>query len=241
MGKPESSTQHPPRRTVVVRSVEQLTPGFVRIGMEGDLAGWPEPGPAAHTKVVVPVDGEAVMRTYTVRSWDLARGEVTFDFYLHPGNGPAARYARAAVPGAELQLGGRNRSMFAPVEDACHVLLAGDSSALPAIATCLEALPADARATVVASLARPEDELPLTSPAALDVRWLHAADNDAFVDAVLDVEADRAWIACEATLMRRLRASCLESSRYGREVLATRGYWKQGESNHPDHDIGEDV
>lgn len=208
--------------------------------MEGDLADWPEPGPAAHTKLVIPMDGVAVMRTYTVRSFDRSRGEVAIDFFLHPGNGPAARYAQQAVPGDELELGGRNRSTFTPPEDGAHVLLAGDSSALPAIVTCLETLPRAARATVVVSLARPEDELSLASPAPLDVRWLHAAGADAFVDAVCDVEADCAWVACEATAMRRIRASSLESGRYTRETLATRGYWKQGEADHPDHDTGED-
>jgi NADPH-dependent ferric siderophore reductase len=222
----------------VVRSVERLTPRFVRVAVEGDLAGWPEPGAAAHTKLFVPADGEGVMRTYTVRAWDLAAGSAVFDVYLHPGNGPAARWADAVAPGDRLELGGRNRSTFAPADDARTYLLAGDPSALPAIATCLEVLPAGARATVVAAVPEAADELPLASAAELDVRWLRAPDDDAFVAAVEDVEADRYWIACEATLMRRLRHALLE--RAPREAVSTRGYWKRGEANHPDHDTGED-
>ncbi len=39
--------------------------------------------------------------------------------------------------------------------------------------------------------------------------------------------------------MRRLRATLLDSG-VDRQSLQTRGYWKRGEANHPDHDTGED-
>jgi NADPH-dependent ferric siderophore reductase len=216
-----------------VRAHEQLTPHFVRVTVGGELADWPEPGAAAHMKVFLPGD---VMRTYTVRAFDRDAGEVTVDFVLHAGDGPAARWARGASRGDELQLSGRSRSTFEP-DGARHYLFVGDASALPAVATCLETLPAGTRATVVAAVPEPADELPLASSAAVETRWLYAPSEDAFAAAVEEVAADRAWIACEATTMRRLRASLLE--RYGAS-LSTRGYWKRGEANHPDHDTGDD-
>ena len=215
-----------------MREVFRLAPRFVRVVVGGALADWPEPGAASHTKIFLPQpDGETVMRTYTVRAFDRARGEVTIDVYLHEGNGPAARWAAAVQPGARLELGGRPRSTFAPSDDTTTYLFAGDDSALPAIATCLETLGPSARAVVVARA----DELPLRSAATLDVHW--AGDDESFIAAATDVETDRAWIACEAALMRRLRRELLD--RYGREHLATRGYWKRGEVDHPDHDTGE--
>jgi len=231
--------QRPPRKPVIVTGSERLSPHFVRVRVEGDLGEWPEPGAAAHMKVFLPEDGETAMRTYTVRSFDRAKGEVAVDFVLHPGNGPAARWARDVAAGAALELSGQARSTFAPADGVTRYLFAGDASALPAIATCLEALPAGTAATVVAAIPEPADELPLVSAAALDMRWLHAPDEDAFADAVEGVDAERAWVACEATLMRRVRASLLE--RYARELVSTRGYWKRGEANHPDHDTGDDV
>jgi NADPH-dependent ferric siderophore reductase len=166
-----------------------------------------------------------------VRRFDRDAGEADFDVYLHEGNGPAARWADTVEPGAELELGGRNRSTFAPDDDCAHYLFAGDPSALPAIATCLETLPATASATVVATT----DDLPF-DPGRADVRVV--AGDDAFVAATVEAAAERAWVACEATVMRRVRAQLLD--RYGRERLSTRGYWKRGEANHPDHDTGED-
>jgi NADPH-dependent ferric siderophore reductase len=230
----------PPRRPVAVRSAERLSPRFVRVTVGGELSDWPEPGSAAHLKLFLPqAEGETVMRTYTVRAFDRVRGEVAIDVYLHDGNGAAARWAATARPGDGLALSGRSRSTFEPTAGATSYLFGGDASALPAIATCVEALPSSAQATVIVAVADPVDALPLRSPAALDVRWVHEGD-DAFADAVGDVETDRAWIACEATLMRRLRGLLLDS-RFDRHTLSTRGYWKRGEENHPDHDTGEDT
>jgi NADPH-dependent ferric siderophore reductase len=236
-----ASVTRPPRRPVVVRGAQWLTPRFIRVTAEGDLSDWPEPGPAAHMKVFLPrPDGEKVIRTYTVRHFDRARGEVEIEFFIHAGNGPAARWASAAAPGDAFELSGRPRTTFEPDALTSTYLFAGDASALPAIATCVEALPASASAVVVAAVSDPADAQPLVSPAALEVRWLHGSSDDAFVSAVCEVGAERAWIACEATVMRRARASLLESERYARGTLSTRGYWKRGEKNHPDHDTGED-
>lgn len=232
--------QRPPRRPVVVGAVERLAPHFVRVRLDGDLAEWPEPGPAAHMKIFLP-QGEGVMRTYTVRAFDRARGEVTVDFVLHSGNGPAARWAATVEPGAKLELSGRSRSTFSPSDGTASYLFAGDASALPAIATCLEALPGGARATAVIAVPEAADELAFDAAATVDVRWLHAPDEDAFVAAVDEIEADRVWIACEATLMRRLRATFLHDGRHQPESVATRGYWMRGEANHPDHDTGDDI
>jgi NADPH-dependent ferric siderophore reductase len=224
---------------VVVRDAEWLTPRFVRVTVAGDLADWPEPGPASHMKLFLPQpDGEIVMRTYTVRRFDRAAREVDVDFVLHAGDGPAARWAAAASPGDPLELSGRSRSTFAPDDAPRRYLFAGDASALPAIATCLESLPSSAQAVVVGSVGDPADAVRLESDAEVDIRWLHGGSDDGFLAAIEEVEAERAWVACEATLMRRIRASLLD--RYERGALATRGYWKRGEMNHPDHDTGED-
>ena len=188
----------------------------------------------------LPEGDETVMRTYTVRLFDRERDELVVDFVLHTGDGPAARWAKQAKPGDRLEVAGRSRSTFTPAEGTTSYLFAGDASALPAIATCLEVLPASARATVIASVYEAADHLPLRSKAAIHARWLHTPSDDEFVEAVAHVAADRAWIACEATVMRRIRTALLDGGLYDRADLATRGYWKRGEADHPDHDTGED-
>jgi len=47
-----------------------------------------------------------------------------------------------------------------------------------------------------------------------------------------------AWAACEATAVRRIRRHLL-SAGFDRSALSTRGYWRYGAADHPDHDYGE--
>jgi NADPH-dependent ferric siderophore reductase len=80
-----------------------------------------------------------VIRSYTVRRFDAAAGELDVDFVLHGAHGPAAAWAAAAEPGDWVGVsdpGGRYR----PDPTAQAHLVIGDESALPAIATVLEAL-----------------------------------------------------------------------------------------------------
>jgi NADPH-dependent ferric siderophore reductase len=237
----------PPRRPVMVTRSVHITPRVVRVTAEGDLADWPDPGPAAHMKIFLPQpDSDPVMRTYTVRRFDPVRGEVDIDFVLHDGKGPASSWARTAAAGDEFAVAGRSRSTFAFDEEVSSYLFVGEESSLPAIATCLEALPAGVRATVVAEVADSAEEQPLVSAAALDLRWLHREASPAgerlplaVEEAVAEAAAGLTWVACEAGAMRRIRRQLLEDCGYPAQALKARGYWKRGESDHPDNDTGE--
>jgi NADPH-dependent ferric siderophore reductase len=220
---------------------------MVRVTVEGALEDWPEPGLAAHMKIFLPQGDDApVMRTYTVRRFDRALREVDIDVVLHAGGGPAARWAESAVPGDMLELSGLARSTFAIDDGEGKVSFVGEESSLPAIATCVEALPEGSRATVLVEVAGSEEEQPLDSAATLDVRWLHRggrAHGEVLERAVAALTPElvqrRVWVACEAGVMRRLRRHLLDGG-VARERLATRGYWKLGDAGHPDHDTGDD-
>jgi NADPH-dependent ferric siderophore reductase len=235
-----------PRRRVRVVGVTMPTPRTVRVVVQGELADWPEPGPAAHMKIFLPdTPVGPVMRTYTVRDWDRERGAVTIDMALNEGHGPATQWASRVVPGMWMEISGRSRSTFTPADDGGHYLFAGDETALPAIATCIASLPGSARATAILEVADADEEQPVVSRAQVDVRWLHTEAGGAeFADSVLAAVQRRApsevWIACEAGVMRGIRGALLH---HGLPVkqLKTRGYWKRGESDHPDHDTGEDA
>ena len=47
------------------------------------------------------------------------------------------------------------------------------------------------------------------------------------------------WVACESNAMRTIKAHLLQVRGLDRMRLISRGYWQQGEANHPDHDHGE--
>lgn len=236
--------KRPPRRPVVVSDVARTSPRSVRVTVRGELRDWPEPGPAAYMKLFLPdTPAGAIVRTYTVRHFDRERGEVDIDIALHDGDGPTARWATTVAPGAPLELSGLARSTFTPGADGGTYLFAGDESALPAIATCLEALPASARATAIVEVADSAEQVPLPSAAACELTWLHrdsGSDLTAMLAGLDPARFNTTWIACEAGVMRGIRRMLLDAG-VAREALATRGYWKRGDANHPDHDTGDDV
>ena len=47
-------------------------------------------------------------------------------------------------------------------------------------------------------------------------------------------------VGCEATSHNARSARLLDDLRLPRAQVTTRGYWRLGEVNHPDHDFGED-
>jgi NADPH-dependent ferric siderophore reductase len=236
--------QRLPRKQVEVSAVSKPTPKVVRVTVKGELSDWQVAGPGAYMKIFLPVgpDGSNVMRTYTVREFDKANNEATIDFALHE-HGPASDWARVAKPGDKLEMAGSARSTFEPASG--KYVFGGDEASLPAIASCLASLPADAEATVIVEVDDPQEEQDLTSPAKIDVRWLHRDNgSEPFIDTVTKaVDGDKPteiWVACEADVMRSVRRKLIDSG-YPVSILKTRGYWRRGEVDHSDHDTGDDV
>lgn len=241
---PEPS-RRPPRRTVAVHSVTQITPRLRRIVATGELDDWDPSMPGAHFKVFAPQVGaqEPAMRTYTVRSFE--PGSLTIDFAQH-SDGPATAWAARAEVGAEFQISGMARSGFVPAETSEWCVFLADHAALPAVSAILESLPASLRALVVVELPDPKDALQLESRAELEIRWLteSGAPCDQLVAAARGLglpDGDgEVWVGCEAGRMREIRAHMLVERELNPRALHTRAYWKQGVVNHSDHDTGED-
>jgi NADPH-dependent ferric siderophore reductase len=238
---------------VQISQIQQLTPNMVRVTVTGEaLIDFPTPGPASHFKVFFPgLEAEAgrpINRTYTPRRWDPATGELDVDFLLH-GTGIGSTWASQARVGDSAAVG-RPGGAYEPDPTADWLLIAGDDSALPAIGTLVEALPASARAQVFIEVENAEEEQPLTSRARLDLTWLHRKDPAAQVGSLLQAairdcripEASaKVWVACEASIMRNIRTHLLHERGLAREAVYTHGYWKDGENNHPDHDLGKEI
>lgn len=92
------------------------------------------------------------------------------------------------------------------------------------------------------------DERPLTPTRDVHVTWLHRSGTsveprDLLRAAVenLPAELDADWfVACEAGAMRSIRAHLRNDRQIAPDRAQTRGYWRRGETNYPDHDYGED-
>ncbi|WP_038218155.1 siderophore-interacting protein [Xenophilus azovorans] len=242
------------RRLSVLRT-ERVTPHLVRITFGGaDMAGFTSPGFDDHVKLffpdpatgrltlptagpdgpVWPEGAKPVMRDYTPHHHDDAAGTVQIDFALHEA-GPATAWAEHAEPGDLLGVGGPRGSFIVPTAFDWH-LLAGDDTALPAIARRLAELPAGARALVLAEVDGPADELPLPSAADVQVVWVHRSGSEAAEPPLLAAlrrtplpSGDfHAWIGCESATAKALRAHLVDECRANPKWIRASGYWRRG-------------
>ncbi|CAD5996203.1 siderophore-interacting protein [Agreia sp. COWG] len=118
------------------------------------------------------------IRTYTVRQTRAVDREIDVDVVVHPVSGPASRWAEDAVIGSELVIVGPNAQHdgphggvdFLPPAHTDMILLAGDETALPAIASILERLPLTARGTALLEVPREDDAVCVPSHPGFDVR-----------------------------------------------------------------------
>ncbi len=268
LSPPPAPPSRPPPRRVEVSRVTRLTPRMMRVTFTGpELVGFATQGPATHVKLFLPPEGERepllptfgpqglswpdgprpTVRTYTPRAFHPSTGELDVDFFLH-AEGPATAWAESAAPGMRAAIAGPGKSFYEPAEGARAFVLAGDESAIPAIATILGVLPATARVEVLLEVADASDEQRLDSPASLRVTWLHrgtaiGAEGSLLASTIRELELSpdaRYWVACEAGVMRDIRRNLLTEHYVPAAHLLTRGYWKRATANHPDHDYGQD-
>jgi len=250
-----------PRYATTVQRVQRLTPRMLRIVFGGaELAAFNWNGPAAHIKLILESAGtdpetRPLSRTYTPRHFDAARRELTVDFVLH-GEGPASTWAAQARVGASMLIAGPGRS-YALDAHVQWLLVAGDESAIPAVATLLEVVPDGIATQVLLEVNDAADEFALAAPRSnVNIRWLHRAQpvlgHGTAVRAGIELAAavrafetpageGRLYVACEADAMRGIRRHLLLERALPRAWLTTRGYWKQGATDYPDRDYGEDV
>lgn len=110
------------------------------------------------------------IRTYTIRRIDAGRGWMDIDFVLHEDAGPGAAWAAQAAPGQQIGVSGPGGRTARPAD---WMLLAGDDTALPAIARIGETLPDHTEGVVIIEVADAASETPLKLPAGMTLRWLH--------------------------------------------------------------------
>ncbi|ABL04496.1 siderophore-interacting protein [Mycobacterium ulcerans] len=130
----------------------------------------------------LPPEKQPAVRTLTVRRVDAAAREIVLDVVAHGEHGVAGQWAAAAQPGEPVYLMGPNGA-YKPDPEADWHLLAGDESALPAIAAALEALPADAVGKAFIEVAGPDDEIELRAPESVQINWVYRGGRADLVSA----------------------------------------------------------
>jgi NADPH-dependent ferric siderophore reductase len=242
-----------PHSAQVVRT-ERLTPHMQRVvlggaGLAGFAAGdctdhyvkllfgpdgvtYPEPFDLERIRAEFPREQWPVTRTYTVRDWDAEHRELTLDFVLHGDEGLAGPWAARVQPGETVRFMGPGGA-YAPDAAADWHLLAGDESALPAVAAALESLPAGALAHAFIEVAGPEEEQKIDSD--VEVVWLHRGDRPVGERLVETVRALKfpegrmhAFVHGEAAFVKDLRKLLRVELQIPREDLSISGYWRLG-------------
>ncbi|MFC7619386.1 SIP domain-containing protein [Microlunatus sp. GCM10028923] len=186
--------------------------------------------------VELPKDPRPLSKAYTVRRWDPSAGELDVDFVKH-GIGVGTTWAYRARPGDRIHFYGPSASRSFP-QDADWLLVAGDDTAIPAIARLLEELPEDASGQVFVEVAEDSHRLDLRRPAGVDVTWLVRGAAEAGTTALLR-DAVRssdwwqgrpfAWLAGEHTAVRDLRRHLVEDRGLPKTDIEFTGYWRRGE------------
>jgi NADPH-dependent ferric siderophore reductase len=228
----------------------------------------------------MPAADRPVARTYTIRAARPRSAEVDIDFALHvdshgrdshghdshrhysrhstggPGSGaagPATRWARTARPGEQAVLWGVRAEYDPPAGAAWH-LVAGDDSALPAVAAILERLPARTVAHVVLEIADATARRPLPTAAEATVTWVYRDRRhgggphrdaphgptgtgsgggpllDALRRARLPAGTPYAWVAGETSDVAAVRRHLVRERGVPAESVTFMGYWRRGGS-----------
>lgn len=118
----------------------EFTDHYIKVLFAPEGVSYSEPFDMARIREEFPREQWPVTRTYTVRSWDPALREMVVDFVVHGTEGLAGPWAAAARPGDTMRFLGPGGG-YAPDPAADWHLLAGDESALPAIAAAVERMP----------------------------------------------------------------------------------------------------
>lgn len=216
---------------------EEFTDSYVKLIFVDPALGLEPPYDLAALRESLPADQHPVTRTYTVRAVDRAAGRLTLDFVTHGDAGYAGPWAMSAQPGDRAVVRGPGGA-YAPDPEVDWHLLAGDLSAMPAIAAALESLPSSAKGVALIEVETREDVLDLTAPDGVEVSWLVNPDTDD-VDFLARAVHAAAWPQDEAKGAVQVFAhgeresikavrKALKQREVPREAISISGYWARG-------------
>lgn len=261
----EKPARTPPRLLQVVRS-QRIAPHLQRITLGGEsLRGFPVHSHGAHIKIFLPrahqqqpqlpqltaqgiqwppAEERPITRTYSVRAYRPDTNELDVEFVMHgegEDSGPAAHWAAHAQVGDYLGVAGPGGPdpLLAPAD--WHVL-AGDMTALPAIAALLETLPANAQGCVFIETDLAANKFELIHPENIHVQWLvRDPQRERLVEAIkqvappIGVSSISAFIAGENFAVVSSRDYLRATYGLTKKNLYAIPYWRRGQDEETYH------
>lgn len=239
----------PPFLVVAVEGVEALGPRMMRAWLSGEeLGGMEPPQPAASIRLLLPSSGSdleiptwngneflladgsrPIIRTFTPRRFSTAPPRLAIDMVVHT-EGKASAWVLQAQPGDTAAVSGPARG-YDIDPGATSFVLAGDESAIPAMAQLLEILPSDRPVSVHIVATSDFGRVALPDHPAAAVSW-HEADagrGPALLRALGDdrlVATSAVWVAGEAAAVHQVRNYLFRELELPRRQAVVRGYWK---------------
>lgn len=237
--------------TQVIRSTD-LTPRMRRITLGGsELEALVDKClPADAIKLYLPEAGQSAVhpkfltlpgkrkpynvRAYTIRHFNPQTLELDIDILLH-GNSPGSVWARTVQSGDQIGFIGPRHDYHKIPSNTTWQFLAGDESALPAIASILESLPTGAQAHAFMEVHDQADEIPIHSQADVALTWLHRGDAPAQENPLLQAAVTKfsppsgqayAWVAGHSGAVKKIRQHLSHTWRLDKEQMFTMGYWR---------------
>lgn len=249
----------PPMRPVVLAHREYRSPTLVRLRLEGDaLEGLHSAEPASSVRLLLPPPGVGPGDTLELPTWNgneyldsagervpirtltpLVRSPVTLrrgdplgvEVVLHGQGGPLADWARAAEVGTPAAVSGTARGYSVP-PTARHILVLGDESAIPAVATVLESVGDDVEVEALIELSPGAEPVTMPGPVSWVERTAEEAPGDRMVataqehlDRLRAEDATAIWASGNAAGVQRIR-KLLAAADVPRTRQQIRGYWK---------------
>lgn len=180
----------------------------------------------------VAADRKAQMRKYTIRRIDLVAGEVDVDFVIHEVAGPGSDWAARAQPGDLVGMAGPGGRTARPAD---WILLAGDETALPAIARILEGLPEATSGHVIMEVADVSGKITLEKPRGMNIEWLvRDAGAPTLAARVMEIAVPTTgsrfcWAGAEFADVQAIRQYWREACDLKKDEQLAVAYWRRGE------------
>lgn len=224
-----------------------FTDAYLNVAIPPDGSGYSAPFDLAQVRESRPAHEQPVRRRYTVRDFDPDERLLTLDIVVHGDAGVGGPWAARAEPGDALVFTGPGGG-YRPDPTADWHLLAGDESALPAIARSLEVIPNGARVVARLVCDGPDHQLALDCPGELDLIWLQRrggpGDADLLAAAIRELEFPsgrvQAFVHGEADEIRAIRRFLLADRGVERKDLSCSPYWRRDMTDEAWRDIKPD-
>ncbi|MDP5252570.1 MULTISPECIES: siderophore-interacting protein [unclassified Vibrio] len=232
--------------SVSVTNSVQLTENMQRITLHADaISSFPAQCEGGYIKLAFNEQGgtdiqamldnqqRPILRTYTIKEFHPAQGEIIVDFVRHNvedlSGGFAARWAMTTQVGDTLSIAGPG--VLDPINpQADWFFMAADMTALPALSAKIKALPNTAHGYAVIQVVDLQDKQSIESPEGIEVIWIDESESLSDTVKALPWLTGKAsvWCACEFDNMRALRQYFRNDKNVERSHIYISSYWKMG-------------